>query len=72
MEDLGQKADVCVFELFDSQLLGESILPILRDARRLLRSDCVRGTSNDVNRRDMAIVCVSTYIYRLPICSIHI
>eukprot|EP00435_Cladocopium_sp_Y103_P039838 s971_g10.t1 len=40
--DLPQKADLCVFELFDSQLLGESIIPILRDAQaRLLRSDCV-------------------------------
>jgi len=40
-EDLPQKADLCVFELFDSQLLGESIIPILRDAQaRLLRPDC--------------------------------
>ncbi|CAJ1334388.1 unnamed protein product, partial [Effrenium voratum] len=39
--DLPRRADVCVFELFDSQLLGESILPILRDAQaRLLRPDC--------------------------------
>ncbi|CAK9046403.1 tRNA(Met) cytidine acetyltransferase TmcA, partial [Durusdinium trenchii] len=32
-EDLPRKADLCIFELFDSQLLGESILPILRDAQ---------------------------------------
>lgn len=36
--DLSEPADLCVFELFDSQLLGEGILPILRDAHaRLLK-----------------------------------
>lgn len=34
--DLKKRADVCVFELFDSQLLGESVLPILRDAHARL------------------------------------
>eukprot|EP00438_Fugacium_kawagutii_P016015 Skav233582 [mRNA] locus=scaffold2520:159161:160975:+ [translate_table: standard] len=40
-EDLPEKADLCVFELFDSALLGESIIPILRDAKaRLLKPNC--------------------------------
>ncbi|CAE8609682.1 unnamed protein product [Polarella glacialis] len=37
----GERADLCVFELFDSQLLGESVLPIIRDAQdRLLKPGC--------------------------------
>jgi len=40
--DLKERAELCVFELFDSQLLGESILPILRDAHaRLLRPGAI-------------------------------
>eukprot|EP00929_Paragymnodinium_shiwhaense_P034922 TRINITY_DN18952_c0_g1_i1.p1 TRINITY_DN18952_c0_g1~~TRINITY_DN18952_c0_g1_i1.p1 ORF type:complete len:681 (-),score=95.16 TRINITY_DN18952_c0_g1_i1:480-2522(-) len=40
--DLPDRADVCVFELFDSQLLGESIIQILRDAHaRLLKPGAV-------------------------------
>eukprot|EP00928_Gymnodinium_smaydae_P000008 TRINITY_DN10004_c0_g2_i1.p1 TRINITY_DN10004_c0_g2~~TRINITY_DN10004_c0_g2_i1.p1 ORF type:complete len:691 (+),score=141.47 TRINITY_DN10004_c0_g2_i1:86-2158(+) len=34
--DLPERADLCVFELFDSQLFGESIVPILRDAHARL------------------------------------
>jgi len=39
-EDMDRKADLLVTEIFDSELIGEGVLPTLRDAHaRLLRND---------------------------------
>ena len=42
LPDMPTKADLCVFEIFDSALLGEGVIPALRDAHsRLLTKDAV-------------------------------
>ena len=47
--ELQRRADLCVFELFDSQLLGESILPTLRDCHaRLLSPEAVLVPSSAI------------------------
>jgi len=39
--DMNEKADVLVTEIFDTELIGEGVLPTLRDAhRRLLKPNC--------------------------------
>ena len=64
--DLPQRADVCVFELFDSQLLGESILPILRDAQaRLLQPSCT-FVPRGVTVRAMLVTCPALAACDLP------
>ncbi|CAE7637151.1 PRMT7 [Symbiodinium necroappetens] len=64
--DLPQLADVCVFELFDSQLLGESILPILRDAQaRLLQPSCT-FVPRRVTVRAMLVTCPALAVCDLP------
>ncbi|CAE7287355.1 PRMT16 [Symbiodinium sp. CCMP2456] len=64
--DLPQRADVCVFELFDSQLLGESILPILRDAQaRLLQPSCT-FVPRRVTVRAMLVTCPAVAACDLP------
>ncbi len=40
MQDMQQKADVIVTEIFDSELLGEGILPSLRHALSTLAKVC--------------------------------
>lgn len=55
--DLPERADVCVFELFDSQLLGESIFPILRDAQERLLKPGARMVPRSVQLHAMLVQC---------------
>lgn len=50
-QDMERKADILVTEIFDSELIGEGVLPTLRDAHvRLLKPGCkVVPSSADIN-----------------------
>ena len=48
---MGGKADVIVTEIFDSELLGEGILPTMRHAKSNLLKACRKGTNTGQGRR---------------------
>mmetsp|Transcript_49329 Transcript_49329/g.142957 ORF Transcript_49329/g.142957 Transcript_49329/m.142957 type:complete len:691 (+) Transcript_49329:24-2096(+) len=64
--DLPERADLCVFELFDSQLLGESIVPILRDAYERLLAPAATVVPCGVRVRAVLVECPALSPANLP------